>query len=66
MGNEDQLARMADQLRLLDVMAQWASDYPGDFAHPKLHQRIIDFVAVLEKTPPYAQPTSSSSTFESS
>ncbi|KAG0153234.1 hypothetical protein PDIDSM_5084 [Penicillium digitatum] len=50
MGNEDQLARMADQLRLLDVMAQWASDYPGDFAHPKLHQRIIDFVAVLEKS----------------
>ncbi|KAJ5824071.1 hypothetical protein N7447_006411 [Penicillium robsamsonii] len=50
MGNEDQLARMADQLRLLDVMAQWASDYPGDFAHPKLRKRIIEFVAVLEKS----------------
>ncbi|KAJ5503470.1 hypothetical protein N7463_006344 [Penicillium fimorum] len=50
MGNEDQLARMADQLRLLDVMAQWASDYPGDFAHPKLCKRIIEFVAVLEKS----------------
>ncbi|KAK4862590.1 hypothetical protein LT330_002723 [Penicillium expansum] len=50
MGNEDQLARMADQLRLLDVMAQWASDYPGDFAHPKLRKRIIDFVAILEKS----------------
>ncbi|KOS42335.1 hypothetical protein ACN38_g6779 [Penicillium nordicum] len=50
MGNEDQLARMADQLRLLDVMAQWASDYPGDFAHPNLHKRIIEFVAILEKS----------------
>ncbi|KAJ5876916.1 hypothetical protein N7455_000381 [Penicillium solitum] len=50
MGNEDQLARMADQLRLLDVMAQWASDYPGDFAHPNLRKRIIDFVAILEKS----------------
>jgi hypothetical protein len=50
MGNEDQLARMADQLRLLDVMAQWASEYPGDFAHPKLRKRIIEFVATLEKS----------------
>ncbi|KAJ5187603.1 hypothetical protein N7449_010597 [Penicillium cf. viridicatum] len=50
MGNEDQLARMADQLRLLDVMAQWASDYPGDFAHPNLRKRIIEFVAILEKS----------------
>ncbi|KAJ5142744.1 uncharacterized protein N7515_001531, partial [Penicillium bovifimosum] len=50
MGNEDQLARMADQLRLLDAMAQWASEYPGDFAHPKLRKRIIEFVATLEKS----------------
>ncbi|KAJ5206819.1 Guanine-nucleotide dissociation stimulator CDC25 [Penicillium cf. griseofulvum] len=50
MGNDDQLARMADQLRLLDVMAQWASDYPGDFAHPNLRKRIIEFVAILEKS----------------
>ncbi|KAJ5244289.1 hypothetical protein N7489_004385 [Penicillium chrysogenum] len=49
-SNDDQLARMADQLRLLDAMAQWASDYPGDFAHPKLRKRIIEFVAVLEKS----------------
>ncbi|CAG8238826.1 unnamed protein product [Penicillium nalgiovense] len=49
-SNDDQLARMADQLRLLDVMAQWASDYPGDFAHPKLRKRIVEFVAVLEKS----------------
>ncbi|KAJ6075438.1 uncharacterized protein N7446_003215 [Penicillium canescens] len=49
-SNVDQLTRMADQLRLLDVMAQWASEYPGDFAHPKLRKRIIDFVATLEKS----------------
>ncbi|KAJ5758104.1 uncharacterized protein N7511_006798 [Penicillium nucicola] len=49
-SNVDQLARMADQLRLLDVMAQWASEYPGDFAHPKLRKRIIDFVSTLEKS----------------
>jgi hypothetical protein len=49
-SNADQLARMADQLRLLDVMAQWASEYPGDFAHPNLRKRIIEFVTTLEKS----------------
>ncbi|KAJ5572165.1 hypothetical protein N7535_005825 [Penicillium sp. DV-2018c] len=49
-SNEDQLARMADQLRLLDAMALWASEYPGDFAPPKLRKRIIEFVATLEKS----------------
>ena len=49
-SNTDQLARMADQLRLLNVIAQWASDYPGDFAHPKTRKRINDFVSTLEKS----------------
>ncbi|CAG8239589.1 unnamed protein product [Penicillium salamii] len=49
-GNADQLARMADQLRLLDIMAQWASEYPGDFAHTNLRKRIIEFVSTLEKS----------------
>jgi hypothetical protein len=49
-GNSDQLARMADQLRLLNVIALWASDYPGDFAHNKTRKRINDFVATLEKS----------------
>ena len=49
-NNTDQLARMADQLRLLQVISQWASDYAGDFAHPKTRKRINDFVAVLEKS----------------
>ncbi|KAJ5315074.1 hypothetical protein N7476_005381 [Penicillium atrosanguineum] len=49
-GNFDQLARMADQLRLLNVIASWASDYPGDFAYPKTRKRINDFVNTLEKS----------------
>ncbi|KAJ5278831.1 hypothetical protein N7478_004203 [Penicillium angulare] len=49
-SNADQLARMADQLRLLNVIAQWASDYPGDFAHPKTRKRVHDFVTTLEKS----------------
>jgi len=49
-SNSDQLARMADQLRLLNVIALWASDYPGDFAYPKTRKRINDFVTTLEKS----------------
>ncbi|KAF7719961.1 Uncharacterized protein PECH_005819 [Penicillium ucsense] len=46
----DQLARMADQQRLLNVVASWASEYPGDFAHPKTKKRISGFVSTLEKS----------------
>ncbi|KAJ5897356.1 hypothetical protein N7504_007644 [Penicillium tannophilum] len=49
-SNGDQLARMADQLRLLNVIAQWASDYPGDFAYPKTRKRVNEFVTTLEKS----------------
>lgn len=47
---EDQLTRIADQLRLLNVMSQWVSEYPGDLAYPKTRKRIVDFVATLEKS----------------
>lgn len=49
-SNVDQLARMADQLRLLNVVASWASEYPGDFANPKTKKRINEFVTTLEKS----------------
>jgi hypothetical protein len=49
-SNADQLARMADQLRLLNVIASWASEYPGDFANPKTKKRINEFVTTLEKS----------------
>jgi len=48
-----QLTRIADQLRLLNVVAQWVSEYPGDFAYPKTRKRLADFVASLEKSPVY-------------
>ncbi|RHZ44013.1 putative Ras guanyl-nucleotide exchange factor RasGEF [Aspergillus thermomutatus] len=46
----DQLTRIADQLRLLNVMAQWVSEYSGDLAYPKTRKRILDFVSTLEKS----------------
>ncbi|KAF9883792.1 hypothetical protein FE257_002776 [Aspergillus nanangensis] len=46
----DQLARIADQLRLLTVLAQWVSEYPGDLGYPKTQKRITDFVSTLEKS----------------
>lgn len=49
-SSQDQLARMPDQLRLLNVIAQWATDYPGDFAYPKTRRKINDFVNSLEKS----------------
>ncbi|EAU35559.1 conserved hypothetical protein [Aspergillus terreus NIH2624] len=49
----DQLTRIADQLRLLNVLAQWVSEYPGDLAYPKTRKRIMDFVSTLEQSPFY-------------
>ncbi|THC87670.1 hypothetical protein EYZ11_012888 [Aspergillus tanneri] len=47
---DDQLTRIADQLRLLNVMAVWVSEYPGDLVYPKTRKHITDFVATLEKS----------------
>jgi hypothetical protein len=44
-----QLSRASDQLRLLNVLAQWVSDYPGDFAYPKTRTKLVDFVTALER-----------------
>ncbi|KAL3463396.1 ras guanine nucleotide exchange factor domain-containing protein [Aspergillus heterothallicus] len=46
----DQLTRIADQLRLLNIMAQWVSEYAGDLAYPKTQKRIVDFVSTLERS----------------
>ncbi|EED16774.1 Ras guanyl-nucleotide exchange factor RasGEF, putative [Talaromyces stipitatus ATCC 10500] len=48
-----QLTRASEQLRLLQVIAQWASEYPGDFAHPKTRQRLVDFVESIEDSHVY-------------
>lgn len=34
------LSRMTSQLRYLNILKDWVSDYPGDFAHP-LSRRIV-------------------------
>ncbi|KAE8352941.1 ras guanyl-nucleotide exchange factor RasGEF [Aspergillus coremiiformis] len=46
----DQLTRIADQLRLLNIMSTWVSEYPGDLVYPKTRKRIMDFVSTLEKS----------------
>ncbi|RDW70607.1 putative Ras guanyl-nucleotide exchange factor RasGEF [Aspergillus mulundensis] len=46
----DQLTRIADQSRLLNVIAQWVSEYAGDLAYPKTRKRILDFVTTLERS----------------
>lgn len=48
-----QLTRASEQLRLLQVIAQWASEYPGDFAHPKTRQRLVNFVDSIEDSHVY-------------
>lgn len=48
------LTRQVDQLRLLNVMAQWVSEYPGDFAAPKTRKRLVEFIASIEKNMVFA------------
>ncbi|OKL59543.1 hypothetical protein UA08_05363 [Talaromyces atroroseus] len=48
-----QLTRASEQLRLLQVIAQWASEYPGDFAYPMTRQRILEFVDSIEDSHVY-------------
>ncbi|KLJ10117.1 hypothetical protein EMPG_14502 [Blastomyces silverae] len=43
------LMRHADHLRLLNIMSQWVSEYPGDFAGSKTRKRLTDFIVSLEK-----------------
>ncbi|KAI1980057.1 hypothetical protein LOZ53_006688 [Ophidiomyces ophidiicola] len=43
------LKRYADQLSILNVLAQWVSEYPGDFADAKTRKRLTTFIADLEK-----------------
>lgn len=45
-----QLYKMTDQMRLITILAQWISEYPGDFAKPSVRKRINSFVARLEKS----------------
>ena len=45
-----QILRITSQLRYLSVLAQWMSDYPGDFAHPLTRRSATTFIAGLAGT----------------
>ena len=40
-----QISRITTQLRYLAILAQWVSDYPGDFAHPQTRHIVTSFVS---------------------
>ena len=42
-----QISRIATQLRYLAILAQWVSDYPGDFAHPQTRHIVTSHVSSL-------------------
>lgn len=48
------LTRMTSQLRYLNVLRDWVSDYPGDFAHPLARGVMTIFVQGLAASPEYA------------
>ena len=42
-----QLQRISSQLRCLNILAQWISDYPGDFAHVSTRGDMASFISGL-------------------
>lgn len=42
------LTRMTSQLRYLNILKDWISEYPGDFAHPLTRRTMTGFVQSLE------------------
>ena len=48
------LVRLTEQLRFLNVLQDWISDYPGDFAHPATRRLITTFVQTLATCPEFA------------
>ena len=48
------LSRMTSQLRYLNILKDWISDYPGDFAHPTTRRIMAGFVQSLAGSQEYA------------
>ena len=48
------LTRMTAQLRYLNILKDWVSDYPGDFAHPMTRRFMTGFVQGLASSQEYA------------
>ena len=46
-GTQPQISRTTSQLRYLSILAQWVTDYPGDFAHSQTRRIVSNFVANL-------------------
>lgn len=42
-----QILRLSSQLRYLNILAQWISDYPGDFAHAFTRRNMTAFITGL-------------------
>lgn len=42
-----QILRLSSQLRYLNILAQWISEYPGDFAHASTRRNMTGFVTGL-------------------
>lgn len=53
-GPDAQLIRIGEQLRFLQVLSQWARDYPNDFAQTTVRNQAQAFVARLEKNRVFA------------
>jgi hypothetical protein len=45
-----QLSRIGEQYRYLNILGQWVTDYPGDFAHPTTRQKMAGFMRRLEQS----------------
>ena len=46
-SDDPQILRISSQLRYLNILAQWISDYPGDFAHALTRRNMTSFIAGL-------------------
>ncbi|KAI9678875.1 MAG: hypothetical protein M1829_001859 [Trizodia sp. TS-e1964] len=57
-GADNYLDRISSQLRILSVMVQWVTSYPGDFSYPRTRQKLLSFVAELSNTPIFAPAAS--------
>ena len=53
-GDMPLLLRHADQLRLLNVMGHWVSEYAGDFAGVQTRKRLLRFITKLERNAIFA------------
>lgn len=48
------LTKISTQLRVIEAVAKWVSNYPGDFARPATRKRLEDFIQNLSTEPIFA------------